>query len=132
MTNELICIPAEPVESSVHVIRGRTVILDHGMARFYGVTIRMLQQAVKRNRDRFPPDFMFQLTTEETRNLNLRPQNSKYRPYAFTAEGILMLSSVLRSERAVQTNVETMRALVRLRKMMKARVVKRRQIGFLG
>ena len=130
MTHELISIPAESVENSILLIRSRKVILDRTLAKLYGVSTKVLNQAVKRNPERFPADFMFQLTMEEAKaEERLRSQivtlkksqgkNIKYRPYAFTEHGILMLSSVLKSERAVQVNIEIMRTFVRLRAMRK-------------
>jgi ORF6N domain len=131
MTHELISIPEESVEHSIHIIRGQKVILDRTLAKLYGVSTKILNQAVKRNPERFPQDFMFQLTMEEARELDSRilrsqivtlkkPQgkNIKYRPYAFTEHGILMLSSVLRSDRAIQANIQIMRTFVRLREML--------------
>src|SRR5262249_36578049 len=113
MTHELVSIPAESVENSILLIRSQKVILDRTLANLYGVTTKVLNQAVKRNPERFPTDFMFQLTIEEARALELRRLRSqtvilknsrgkhrKYQPYAFTEHGILMLSSVLKSERA--------------------------------
>jgi hypothetical protein len=105
--------------------------LDHDLARLYGVATKVLNQAVKRNLDRFPEDFMFQLTKDETeeweRLKRLRSQivtlkkargtHMKYQPYAFTEHGILMLSSVLKSQRAVQVNIQIMRTFVRWRQM---------------
>ncbi|HEV8427599.1 MAG TPA: ORF6N domain-containing protein [Pyrinomonadaceae bacterium] len=130
-THELISVPAKSVEQSILVVRSQKVILDRTLARFYGVSTKVLNQAVKRNPDRFPPDFMFQLTMEEARALQVkdsrsqivtlkqaRGKNLKYRPYAFTEHGILMLSSVLRSERAVKVNIQIMRTFVRLREML--------------
>lgn len=126
-------LPAERIEQSIFVIRGEKVMLDRDLASLYGVSTKVFNQAVKRHLDRFPPDFMFQLTMEEARewwshlaanrlrsqNVTLeRGQHIKYRPYAFTEHGILMLSSVLNSERAVQVNIEIMRAFVRLRQML--------------
>lgn len=107
-------------------------MLDTDLARLYGVEVRTLNQAVRRNADRFPPDFMFQLSWEEAERsrsqfviLNeaagdrpIRGRNVKYRPLAFTEQGVAMLSSVLKSRRAVQVNVEIMRAFVRLRGMI--------------
>ena len=110
MANELISIPAELVESSILLIRGQKVILDRTLARLYRVSTRVLKEAVNRNPTRFPPTFVFQLTTEESRAVN-----SKSRSYAFTEHGILMLSSVLNRERVVQVNIEIMRTFVRLR-----------------
>ena len=128
MTHELIGIPAESVERSILVIRSQKVILDRTLARLYGVSISVLNQAVKRIPERFPPDFMFQLTAEEARVLESsrsrsqtvilktsRGKSIKYLPYAFTEHGILMLSSVLNSERADRVNIEIMRAFVRFR-----------------
>src|SRR5829696_8005505 len=131
MTNELIDIPAESVEDSILLIRRQKVMLDRALAKLYGVSTKVLNQAVKRNPERFPSDFMFQLTMEEARALEpprlrsqivtlKKPQGKhiKYRPYAFTEHGILMLSSVLRSDRAIQVNIQIMRTFVRLREMV--------------
>jgi len=126
-------IPNERIERSILLIRGHKVMLDRDLASLYGVTTKVLNQAVKRHKDRFPEDFMFQLTMEEARiwwtevrGSGLRSQivtlkrgqHIKYRPYAFSEHGILMLSSVLNSERAIQVNIEIMRAFVRLRRML--------------
>lgn len=109
------------------LIRGRKVILSYHLADLYEVEVRALIQAVKRNSDRFPSDFMFQLTSEETDSLRSqnvilntgkKGQNIKYLPYAFTQEGIAMLSSVLRSPRAVLVNIAIMRTFVKLRELM--------------
>jgi ORF6N domain-containing protein len=132
MPNTSIALPDEFIEDTILLIRGKRVILDHDLARFYGVTTKALNQAVKRNLDRFPEDFMFQLTkaeTEEWERLQrsrsqivtlkkVRGTNIKYQPYAFTEHGILMLSSVLKSQRAVQVNIQIMRTFVRLRQML--------------
>jgi len=101
-------------------------MLDSDLAQLYEVEVRTLNQAVRRNVERFPADFMFQLTDEEEKALRSRSVSSntgrgrysKYPPYAFTEQGVAMLSSVLRSERAVQVNIEIMRAFVRLREML--------------
>lgn len=118
------------IESRILVIRGQRVMLAADLARLYGVEAKALNQAVRRNTDRFPSDFMFQLTWQEVersrsqfvtlkrdRRGEARGQNIKYRPLAFTEQGVAMLSSVLKSKRAVQANVEIMRAFVRLRGM---------------
>jgi hypothetical protein len=132
MPNTSIALPDELIEDTILLIRGKRVILDHDLARLYGVATKVLNQAVKRNLDRFPEDFMFQLTkaeTEECQRLKrLRSQivtlkkargtHIKYQPYAFTEHGILMLSSVLKSPRAVQVNIQIMRTFVRLRQML--------------
>ena len=132
MPNTSIALPDESIEDTILLIRGQRVILDHDLARLYGVATKVLNQAVKRNLDRFPEDFMFQLTkaeTEKWETLNCsrsqivtlkktRGTNIKYQPYAFTEHGILMLSSVLKSPRAVQVNIQIMRTFVRLRQML--------------
>jgi hypothetical protein len=117
---------AEKIESIILSIRGGKVILDSDLAYLYGVTTGNLNKAVKRNLDRFPQDFMFQLTHKEYEFLRFhfgilkRGRHSKYLPYAFTEQGVAMLSSVLRSKRAVQVNIEIMRAFVRLREILSA------------
>lgn len=112
------------IERKILLVRGQKVMLDADLAELYGVTTKALNQAVRRNRDRFPDDFMFRLSPEE--ESGLRSQNvtsnlrggRRYLPYAFTEQGVAMLSSVLRSDRAVQVNVEIMRTFVRLREML--------------
>lgn len=123
MKKELI--PADRIVQSIHLLRGQKVILDSELARLYGVATKVLNQAVKRNRERFPDDFMFRLIAGETSDLNRsqsvtlkRGENFKYRPYAFTEQGVAMLSSVLRSERAVKVNIAIMRAFVKLRETL--------------
>jgi ORF6N domain len=126
-------VPIERIEKAIYLIRGEKVMLDRDLATLYGVTTKVFNQAVKRHVERFPPDFMFQLTMEEARAWWLdtmpeplrsqsvtlkRGQHLKYRPHAFTEHGILMLSSVLNSERAIQVNIEIMRSFVRLRQML--------------
>jgi hypothetical protein len=118
-------VPVEQVERLIHLARGEKVLLDADLARLYGVETKTLNRAVKRNQSRFPQDFMFQLTTEEAVALRCQIGTSKagrggrrYLPYAFTEQGVAMLSSVLRSERAVQVNVAIMRAFVSLRRML--------------
>jgi len=113
----------ERIESVIFSVRGERIILDVDIAALYGVETRILVQAVKRNTDRFPQDFMFQLTPEEISNLRYQFGTSswggrRYLPYAFTEQGVAMLSGVLRSEQAVKVNVEIMRAFVRLRRMV--------------
>lgn len=131
--NEKSLLPVERIERAIYLIRREKVMLDRNLAELYGVSTKVFNQAVKRHRDRFPPDFMFQLTVDESsqwlsaidancsrsQSVTLkRGQNLKYRPYAFTEHGILMLSSVLNSERAIQVNIEIMRAFVRLRQIL--------------
>jgi hypothetical protein len=117
-------IPTERITRAILLIRGQKVILDKDLADLYGVGTKVLNQAVRRNRTRFPPDFMFRLTWEEVENprsqfVTLKPgKNIKYLPLAFTEQGVAMLSSVLRSERAVRVNIEIMRAFVQRRQML--------------
>ena len=116
-----------PVESLIQIIRGRKVMLDRDLAQAYGVKPTALRQQVKRNGERFPEDFMFQLTADEAANLKLvsqfviptsRRSFGGFMPYVFTQEGVAMLSSVLRSPRAAQMNIDIMRAFVRLRQLI--------------
>jgi phage regulator Rha-like protein len=114
------------IEKFIYVIRNTRVMLDSDLARLYGVETRVLKQAVRRNKKRFPDDFMFELTKEENRvlrsqNVTLeRGKYSKYLPFAFTEQGVAMLSSILNSERAIEVNIEIMRAFVRVREMLGA------------
>ena len=118
-------IPVERIEKSILLIRGHKVMLDSDLAELYGVTTAALNQAVKRNIGRFPEDFAFQLTEDEFASLISQIVISKTGrggrrklPWAFTEHGILMLSSVLRSERAVQANIQIMRAFIRMRQLL--------------
>lgn len=117
-------VPQERVLRSILLIRGHKVILDADLALMYGVETRVLVQAVRRNLDRFPADFMFQLSVEEFKDLRSQDVMSsswggrRTPPYAFTEQGVAMLSSVLRSSRAVAVNIEIMRAFVRLREVL--------------
>ncbi|MBI3616169.1 MAG: ORF6N domain-containing protein [Candidatus Omnitrophica bacterium] len=119
-------ISKERIEHRIFLIRGQKVMLDRDLAELYGVPTKRLNEQVRRNPNRFPPDFMFQLTPEEVNSLRSqiatlktgRGRHRKYLPYAFTEQGIAMLSSVLNSERAIQVNVTIMRAFVKLRQML--------------
>ena len=119
-------ISIEKIEKAIYVIRGERVMLDRDLASLYDVTTGALNQAVRRNRDRFPRDFMFQLTSDEVAELNLsqivigseKHRDPRLRPYAFTEQGVAMLSSVLRSKRAITVNIEIMRAFVKLRQLL--------------
>ena len=117
-------IRVEEIENHIFLIRGHKVMLSIDLAELYGVEPRVLNQAVKRNIDRFPDDFMFQLSQEEFAVLKSQFVISSWgglrraTPYAFTEQGVAMLSSVLRSERAIYVNIEIMRAFVRLRRML--------------
>jgi len=117
-------IPVERIQRAICLLRGEKVMLDADLAALYGVTTGNLNKAVLRNRDRFPADFMFQLAANEERDLRFQTGISssyggrRYRPYAFTEQGVAMLSSVLRSPRAVQVNIAIMRAFVQLRQAL--------------
>ena len=112
------------IEKVIRLVRRQKVMLDADLAGLYGVETRVLVQAVKRNLERFPEDFMFQLSREEFRALRSQSVTSsdrggrRYPPYAFTEQGVAMLSSVLRSRQAIQVNIEIMRAFIRLRQML--------------
>lgn len=117
-------INSDQITQSIFLARGHKVMIDIDLATLYGVTVSALNQAVKRNLKRFPDDFMFQLTASEVAALRSQPvilkrgAHRKYRPYAFTEQGVAMLSSVLRSERAAQVNIQIMRTFVQLRSML--------------
>jgi hypothetical protein len=118
------------IEEMIVFVRGEKVLLDRDLAELYGVETKALNKAVKRNADRFPRDFMFQLTTDEAQNLRFQfgtssastPKHGgrRYSPYVFTEQGVAMLSGVLNSKRAITVNVEIMRAFVRLRRLLLA------------
>jgi hypothetical protein len=124
MTESQTIVPIEAVERRILLIRGQKVLLDMDLADLYAVETRTLKRAVRRNRSRFPPDFMFELTSEEHRILRCQigtlrhGEHSKYRPFAFTEQGVAMLSGILASPRAVVVNIAIMRAFVRLREMI--------------
>jgi hypothetical protein len=113
-------VPTQQIAQSIYLIRGRRVMLSQDLAVLYGVAVKVLNQAVKRNAVRFPADFVFQLKAEELANLKSQFVTSSWggprraRPYAFTEQGVAMLSSVLKSERAVKVNIAIMRAFVKL------------------
>jgi len=123
-----VSVPTEHIERHSYLIRGHKVMLDNDLAKLYEVETFNLNKAVKRNMGRFPEDFMFRLTEDEARALRFQIGISKatgrggrrHLPYAFTEQGVAMLSSVLRSPRAIQVNIAIMRAFVRLRQMLAA------------
>jgi hypothetical protein len=127
----------EPIERRIVLLRGERVMLSTDLASLYGVEPRVLVQAVKRNLDRFPGDFMFQLSREEFASLKSQVVISSWGglrrapPYAFTEQGVAMLSSVLRSPRAVRVNIEIMRAFVRLRRMLQTNADLARKLAAL-
>ena len=127
MSNKTDLIPAASIEKKIMLLHGQKVMLDSDLAALYGVETKALNRAVKRNRERFPADFMFQLEFSEADALLRsrfqigtlkRGQNIKYLPNAFTEQGVAMLSSVLHSPRAVSVNIEIMRAFVRIRQWL--------------
>ncbi|OGJ66848.1 DNA-binding protein [Candidatus Peribacteria bacterium RIFCSPHIGHO2_12_FULL_55_11] len=118
-------IPTERIERSILVLRHRKVMLDSDLAGLYGVETRVLIQAIRRNQDRFPEDFMFQLTQKELNALrsqsvisNVGRGGRRYRPYVFTEEGVAMLSTVLRSSQAIHVSIAIMQAFVKLRELL--------------
>ncbi len=125
-------IPVERIENKIYLLRGQKVMLDFDLAELYGVATKVLNQAVKRNIERFPDDFMFSLSKQEIQWISQiaipssrsqivtlkRGHNIKYPPYAFTENGVAMLSSVLRSARAIQVNIQIMRIFTRLRQIL--------------
>jgi len=116
-------ISVETIATKILLVRGKRVMLDSDLAKLYGVTTFNLNRSVKRNMERFPDDFMYQLTKQEVTNLSFHFGISswggrRYLPYVFTEQGIAMLSSVLRSKRAIQVNILIMRAFVKLRKLL--------------
>ncbi|OFW51958.1 MAG: DNA-binding protein [Acidobacteria bacterium RIFCSPLOWO2_12_FULL_68_19] len=119
-------IPVERIERAILLFRGHRVMLDEELASLYGVQTKALVQAVKRNIARFPSDFMFQLDHDESASLRSQIVTSRSwggrrtPPYAFTEQGVAMLSSVLRSRQAVKVNIEIMRVFVRLRRMLQS------------
>jgi phage regulator Rha-like protein len=122
-----LAVPAERIERRILLIRGHKVMLDSDLAELYQVSTKRLNEQVKRNRGRFPEDFMFQLTLEEAQSLRSQVATSnrarggrRYFPYAFTEHGAVMLASILKSSVAVQASVEVVRAFIRLREMLAA------------
>ena len=120
-------VPIEAIERRIVVLRGHRVMLDRDLAELYGIELKRLNEQVKRNRDRFPEDFMFQLTLEEGRVVILsrsqiatlkRGANLKYKPYGFSEHGAVMLANVLRSPVAVRASIQVVRAFVNLRRML--------------
>ncbi len=122
-------VPIQLIERRIYLIRGQKVMMDSDLAELYGVETKVLNQAVKRHLDRFPLDFMFQLNQKQADSLRsqfvtLKPagrgRHRKYLSYAFTEQGVAMLSSVLNSKRAIEVNIAIMRAFVKLRQMLES------------
>ena len=123
--NELEIIPQETIENRIYVIRRKKVLLDRDLAKMYGVETKVLKQAVRRNIDRFPDDFMFELSKQEFKDWRSQIVTSKsdkiglrYAPMAFAEQGVSMLSSILKSKRAIQVNISIMRAFINMRNMI--------------
>jgi hypothetical protein len=136
MAKKAIAVAAKQIEQRIFMIRGQKVILDRDLAELYEVETKQVKRAVRRNMERFPDDFMFEMTKKEFESLRYHFGTSswggtRYMPLAFTQEGVAMLSSVLRSKRAVQVNIEIMRAFVRLRQMLDAHKDLRRKLAAL-
>ena len=131
-----VIVATDRIAAAIQIIRGQRVMLDRDLAELYGVATKVLIQAVKRNADRFPGGFMFQLTEQEFNNLRSQIVTSswggrRYPPFAFTEQGVAMLSSVLRSERAIHVNIEIMRAFVRLRQLLASNAELARKLAAL-
>ena len=133
--SEIALLPQETIESKIFFLRGRREMLDRDLAILYGVETRALNQAARRNVRRFPEDFMFQLTKEEMESWksqivisNREKMGLRRRPYAFTEQGVAMLSSVLNSDRAIQVNIQIMRTFTKLREMLMAHKDLKRKI----
>jgi hypothetical protein len=131
-------IPIDLIEEKIYLIRGHKVMLDSDLSYLYGVETKRLNEQVRRNPNRFPPDFMFQLTQEETDSLRSQIATSRsghggrrYQPYVFTEQGVSMLSSVLTSDRAIEVNVLIMRAFVKLREMISSHKYMARKLAEL-
>ena len=138
MAEGKVLVPVGHIERAILLARGERVILDANLAALYGVTTKRLNEQVKRNRDRFPEDFMFQLTSEEAASLRSQIATSKagrggrrYRPYAFTEHGAIMAANVLNSERAAKVAVYVVRAFVKLRQTLAAHKELSRKLGEL-
>jgi hypothetical protein len=128
-TSQRPLVGVERIARAILRLRGRNVMLDSDLAGLYDVQVKVLNQAVKRNRERFPPDFMFCLTAQEAESLrsqivtsNVRRGGRRTMPYAFTEQGVAMLSSVLHGPRAVRVNIEIMRVFVRVRRLLASNV----------
>lgn len=136
--NQNLILREENIASIIYFIRGEKVMLDMDLAALYGVETRLLKQAVKRNAERFPSDFMFELTKEEYTSLksqfetsNIGRGGARYTPSAFTEQGVAMLSGILNSERAISVNIAIMRTFVQMRKLMFSNAELSQRVGDL-
>ncbi len=135
LKNELVLVPLELIENKILLIRGKKVMLDHDLAILYEVTVKALKQAVRRNKLCFPDDFMFQLTKIETQYWRSQIVTStkvkkglRWFPFAFTEQGVAMLSSILKSKRAILVNIQIMRTFTKLREMLSSNHLLRKKI----
>ena len=130
-------IPSEQIEKAILVIRGHRVLLDSDLAQIYGITTKRLNEQVKRNFDRFPSDFMFQVTETEQANLRSQFATSSFyggrrtRPYAFTEHGTVMLASILNSPVAVNASIQVVRAFINIRQMLASHIELARKLDLL-
>jgi hypothetical protein len=136
--NETLILREETIASIIYLIRGEKVMLDVDLAELYGVETKILKQAVRRNLNRFPPDFLFELTKEEDAHLreqfgasNIGRGGARYLPFAFTEQGVAMLSGILNSERAISVNIAIMRTFVQMRKLMFSNAELSQRVGDL-
>ncbi|MFO7670935.1 MAG: ORF6N domain-containing protein [Bacteroidales bacterium] len=120
-----IVIPDEVIMNKIYLIRGKKVMLDRDLAELYGVETKVLKQTVRRNFKRFPPDFMFEMTTEELQNWrsqfvtsNADKKGLRYSPFCFTEHGVIMLASILNTDRAININVQIVRIFIKMREML--------------
>jgi hypothetical protein len=129
LTTKNLAVPVTLIERRIYLIRGQKVMIDSDLAELYGVETKILNRAVRRNLERFPEDFMFQLKKDEAESLRIqiatlkpagRGKHRKYLPYVFTEQGVAMLSSVLNSKRAIEVNIAIMRAFMKLRQMLES------------
>lgn len=132
---DIITIPSEMIVSQIYVMRGKKVMIDRDLSVLYGIDTRILKQSVKRNIDRFPGDFMFQLNKDEFENWrsqfvtsNRDKMGLRYAPIVFTEQGVAMLSSVLKSKRAVQVNIQIMRTFTKIRELLETNEMLRNKI----
>ena len=123
--SSLPAIPEETIISKIYVIRGQKVMIDRDLAKLYGIETKVLKQAAKRNFDRFPEDFMFEMTGEEFQNWrsqivtsNSERMGLRYAPFCFTEQGVTMLSCVLNSKKAIETNIRIIRVFIKMREML--------------
>lgn len=133
MPEENLIISSERIVSKIYIFHNKKVMLDKDLAKLYGVPTKSLNLAVKRNIKRFPEDFMFQLSKEELKNLRLQIETSswggsRYQPYAFTEHGVAMLSSVLNSDRAVNTSIQIVRTFIKVRELLATNEILQKKI----